>query len=117
MMYTGRLLIFGLVGTLSAVLVYLSIFSGRCNEVGRGANTAVEWGSWKGIPPALVSSLRAPSPPRLHLFIPINKGAAGLRFCRSIMTAVLHGYDPVIYNWNKVGDGGSMQIAKVTGMC
>ncbi|RSH80174.1 hypothetical protein EHS25_007279 [Saitozyma podzolica] len=54
--------------------------------------------------------------PRLHLFMPINKGLANQRFCRSVLTAVVHEYDPVIYNWEEDGDSGTLQKAKVSGL-
>lgn len=53
--------------------------------------------------------------PRLHLFMPINKGSANQRFCRSVLTAVLHEYNPVVYNWERGGDKGTLQKAKVSG--
>jgi hypothetical protein len=58
---------------------------------------------------------RPPTTPRLHLFMPINRGAAGQRFCRSVLTAIVHGYDPLIYNWDREGDYGRLQLAKVEG--
>jgi hypothetical protein len=56
-----------------------------------------------------------PPPPRLHVFMPINQAVAGRRFCRSYLSAVVNGYEPVLYNWDLEGSNREMQKAKIAG--
>jgi len=44
----------------------------------------------------------------VHVLIPIDKKAAndsGSKFCKTIFSAIVHGYQPVILNW-EAGDHG-----------
>jgi hypothetical protein len=47
--------------------------------------------------------------------MPINQAVAGRRFCRSYLSAVVNGYEPVLYNWDREGNNREMQKAKVAG--
>jgi hypothetical protein len=55
---------------------------------------------------------------RLHLLLPVNAGAAGQSsaFCKTLLSAVVHGYSPIVLNWDVEGDYDFMQRLKVTGM-
>jgi hypothetical protein len=55
---------------------------------------------------------------RLHVLLPIN-GNLGLNstnFCKTLISAMVHGYQPTIINWDLDGDLWNMQKAKVTGI-
>ena len=54
-------------------------------------------------------------PRKLYHLIPINRGAAGARFCKTLLSSVVHGYDTIILNWEMQGDGALMQRHKVIG--
>jgi hypothetical protein len=62
-----------------------------------------------------MGSAPPPPPPRLHVFMPINQAVAGQRFCRSYLSAVVNGYEPVLYNWDLEGSNREMQKAKIAG--
>jgi hypothetical protein len=53
---------------------------------------------------------------KLHLLLPVNAGAAGQSssFCKTLLSAVAHGYSPIILNWDVDGDYYFMQRLKVT---
>jgi hypothetical protein len=55
-------------------------------------------------------------PRKLYHLIPINSGLAGARFCKTLLSSVVHGYNPMILNWEIQGDGAFMQRHKVIGM-
>jgi hypothetical protein len=64
------------------------------------------------------SSLFTKSRPRtrkLYHLIPVNSAAAGARFCKTLLSSVVHGYDTIILNWEIQGDGSLMQRHKVIG--
>jgi hypothetical protein len=54
----------------------------------------------------------------LHLLLPIDARAAaeGPNFCKSLLSALVHGYDPIIINWDVHGDVEFMQRMKVLGI-
>lgn len=57
---------------------------------------------------------------KLHLLLPINSGAAmqsQARFCKTVLSALINGYEPTVINWD-VGEasGYELQIKKITGM-
>jgi rRNA maturation protein Rpf1 len=54
---------------------------------------------------------------RLLLLLPINERAAraSWSFCTTIMSAIVHGYDPIIINWDADGNSTFLQISKVSG--
>jgi len=55
-------------------------------------------------------------PRKLYHLIPINNGLAGARFCKTLLSSVVHEYDPIILNWEIQGDGALMQRHKVIGV-
>ena len=55
-------------------------------------------------------------PRKLYHLLPINSGIGGARFCKALLSAVVHGYDPLILNWEMHGEVGDMQRQKVIGM-
>jgi hypothetical protein len=71
-------------------------------------------------------STSPPSPPpqlyrahrKLHLLLPVDEESArsGPEFCKTLLSALVHGYEPTILNWDREGDRGFMQRMKVVGM-
>jgi hypothetical protein len=58
---------------------------------------------------------------KVHLILPVNAGAAkdGLgSFCKTLFSALVHGYEPTIVNWDADGQGDwlFMQRLKVNGL-
>jgi hypothetical protein len=56
---------------------------------------------------------------KLHLLFPINAGAAKAQagpFCKTLLSAIVHGYDPIIINWDVDRDWMFMQRMKVIGV-
>jgi hypothetical protein len=56
-----------------------------------------------------------PKPSKLYHLLPINSDIAGTRFCKTLLSSVVHGYDPLILNWELRGEVGDMQRQKVIG--
>jgi hypothetical protein len=54
-------------------------------------------------------------PRKLYHLIPVNRAAAGARFCKTLLSSVVHGYDTIILNWEIQGDAALMQRHKVIG--
>jgi hypothetical protein len=57
---------------------------------------------------------------KLHLLLPIDSGAAKsqqLGFCRTLLSLLVHGYDPIIINWDADHSRGVgfLQRLKITG--
>jgi hypothetical protein len=53
---------------------------------------------------------------KLHLLLPINSDATTtLAFCRTLFSTLVHGYNPIIINWNATGDREELQRLKVYG--
>jgi len=51
----------------------------------------------------------------LHFLLPIDKEAAKRpAFCKSLLSALVHGYEPTIINWDAEGDYFFMQRVKVS---
>jgi hypothetical protein len=59
-----------------------------------------------------------PHPKKLHLLLPVDKHAANEspNFCKTLLSALVHGYEPTVINWNAEGDRSRMQTMKVFGM-
>ncbi|KAJ7108879.1 hypothetical protein C8R43DRAFT_185837 [Mycena crocata] len=55
-------------------------------------------------------------PRRLFHLLPINRGGSGPLFCKVLMSSLIHGYSPIILNWEAEGDGSYMQRMKVAGV-
>ncbi|KAJ7698957.1 hypothetical protein B0H17DRAFT_1049809 [Mycena rosella] len=55
-------------------------------------------------------------PRKLFHLLPINSGGAGPLFCKVLMSSLVHGYSPIILNWEAEGDGSYMQRLKVAGV-
>ncbi|KAJ7464612.1 hypothetical protein FB451DRAFT_1264028 [Mycena latifolia] len=55
-------------------------------------------------------------PRKLFHLLPINSGGAGPLFCKVLMSSLVHGYSPIILNWEAQGDGSYMQRLKVAGV-
>jgi hypothetical protein len=56
---------------------------------------------------------------KVHLILPINAGAAGRSagpFCKTLLSTLVHGYEPTIVNWDIELDEDSMMRRKVNGM-
>jgi hypothetical protein len=55
---------------------------------------------------------------KLHLLLPVDEGSAksGPEFCKTLLSALVHGYEPIILNWDREGDREFMQRMKVFGM-
>jgi hypothetical protein len=57
---------------------------------------------------------------RLHLLIPVDAQAASTSstFCKTILSALVHGYEPILLNWDVKTDGDGLfaQRMKVFGM-
>jgi hypothetical protein len=53
----------------------------------------------------------------VHLLLPINAGAArnSQGFCKTLFSALVHGYEPTVINWDVERDWEFMQRMKVTG--
>ena len=51
----------------------------------------------------------------LFLLFPVNEGAPRKQLCRCLIGAIVHGYSPIIINWDHTGGRSSQQIAKVFG--
>jgi len=62
----------------------------------------------------------APDPParRLHYLLPINVQAARSSpgFCKVLLSALVHGYEPTILNWEAEGDVAYLHRMKVFGV-
>ena len=69
---------------------------------------------WK---PASSGFSLAPDDRELILLFPVNKEAPRKALCRCLVGALVHGYSPIIINWDHTGGRGSQQIAKVFGVC
>jgi hypothetical protein len=56
---------------------------------------------------------------RLHFLLPINArtARASSRFCKTLLSAFVHGYAPVVLNWETEGDVEFTQRMKVFGTC
>jgi hypothetical protein len=54
-------------------------------------------------------------PRKLFQLLPINSDGSGPLFCKVLMSSLVHGYSPIILNWEAQGDGSYMQRMKVTG--
>jgi hypothetical protein len=50
------------------------------------------------------------------LVIPVNARSAGPRMCKTLLAALVHGYSPVIINWESDKSGGAAQLEKVEAM-
>jgi hypothetical protein len=68
--------------------------------------------------PLQLTPAESPPPRRLHVLLPINENLArrSPNFCKTLVSAMVHGYKPTIINWDVEGDGSFMQKAKVTGI-
>ncbi|KAJ7915674.1 hypothetical protein B0H13DRAFT_1999797 [Mycena leptocephala] len=55
-------------------------------------------------------------PRKLFQLLPINSDGSGPLFCKVLMSSLVHGYSPIILNWEAQGDGSYMQRMKVTGV-
>jgi hypothetical protein len=55
---------------------------------------------------------------KVHLLVPINKGAAkkSEAFCKTLLSTLIHGYEPIIINWDVDHNWEFMQRLKVIGM-
>ncbi|KAJ6620630.1 hypothetical protein B0H10DRAFT_1066922 [Mycena sp. CBHHK59/15] len=53
---------------------------------------------------------------RLYHLLPINEERSGPLFCKALMSSLVHGYSPVLLNWEAQGDGSYMQRMKITGV-
>jgi len=56
---------------------------------------------------------------KLRLLIPINERFArkeSSNFCKTVFSALVHGYEPTLLNWNLDGDSNFMKRMKVLGM-
>ncbi|KAJ6558156.1 hypothetical protein B0H19DRAFT_130125 [Mycena capillaripes] len=56
------------------------------------------------------------SPRKLFHLLPINRAGSGPLFCKALMSSLVHGYSPIILNWEAEGDGSYMQRMKVAGV-
>ena len=55
---------------------------------------------------------------KLHLLLPIDSGAAKTHqrgFCKTLLSLLVHGYDPIIINWDVASTFLQMQRLKITG--
>ncbi|KAJ7463401.1 hypothetical protein B0H11DRAFT_2052815 [Mycena galericulata] len=53
---------------------------------------------------------------RLFHLLPVNREGAGPLFCKVLMSSLIHGYSPIILNWEAQGDENWMQRLKVAGV-
>jgi len=55
---------------------------------------------------------------KLHFLVPVNSKAAQGRapFCKTIFSAIVHGYEPTVINWDLDAGWDIMQRMKVVGM-
>jgi hypothetical protein len=64
--------------------------------------------------------LTSPPPHRkkVHLLLPVDKHAAQAspNFCKTLISVLVHGYEPTVINWNVEGDDSTMHAMKVFGM-
>src|ERR1700736_1035658 len=51
---------------------------------------------------------------KVHLLLPVDEKAAreGSAFCKTLLSALVHGYEPIILNWHLGLDFESMQRIK-----
>ncbi|ORX41233.1 hypothetical protein BD324DRAFT_51547 [Kockovaella imperatae] len=63
------------------------------------------------------AATEASSLPKVHLFLPINKASAEKndRFCKAMESAIVNGWEPIVYNWELNGDRSHMLKSKVYG--
>jgi len=54
---------------------------------------------------------------KVHLLLPVNAGAAGNSqgFCKTLLSAIVHGDEPTVVNWDMERDWELMQRMKVIG--
>ena len=54
---------------------------------------------------------------KLHTLFPVNSGAGNrsVEFCRTLLSALVHGYEPIVINWDAEQDAFGMQRMKATG--
>jgi hypothetical protein len=43
-----------------------------------------------------------------YQLLPINSESPGPLFCKVVMSSLVHGYSPIVFNWEEEGDGGYM---------
>jgi hypothetical protein len=56
--------------------------------------------------------------PKLHLLLPVNEKATkgGSGFCKTLLSVLVHGYEPIILNWDLDLGASAMQGIKIQGM-
>lgn len=52
------------------------------------------------------------SPPRLHFLLPATHATP--EFCKTLLTALVHGYEPTVINWGRKEKGGEARQIKVS---
>ena len=54
---------------------------------------------------------------KVHLLLPVDKHAAqtSSNFCKTLLSALVHGYEPTIINWNVESSPSAMHRMKVFG--
>jgi hypothetical protein len=92
-----------------AVLFHL-VFFALYYHFGYQRLTDIHW-----LPDASFRFFTKPKPRKLYHLLPINSNIAGTRFCKTLLSSVVHGYDPLILNWELRGEVGDMQRQKVIG--
>jgi len=55
---------------------------------------------------------------KLHLLLPLNSGVGtnSPHFCKTLFSAIVHGYEPTVVNWDRQGNWKDMQRGKVYGV-
>lgn len=59
--------------------------------------------------------LRQGSEPNLHLLLPLDKHSHGNRSCKTLLAALVHGYEPTIINWDLIGPPDVQYSSKISG--
>jgi hypothetical protein len=65
-----------------------------------------------------LSSLARPSssaPPKLHFLLPATHATP--EFCKTLLTTLVHGYEPTVINWGRKETGGEARQIKVSSVC
>lgn len=110
LMVSNRPVVFVLVGSILTI-ISLAFFHPTTR------NTLCQCGSLQSSSPLGRLDTQQPHDPKLHLLLPVNARIAerSPNFCKTLFSAIVHGYEPTILNWDTTGDSGFMQRQKVFG--
>lgn len=97
-------------GCLLATILWLSL-----TDVPRISAWNTHWTESPTLPQHGIPASCPDTPPPI-LVIPVNARSAGPRMCKTLLAALVHGYSPVIINWESSKSGGAAQLEKVEAM-